>query len=169
MHLSFPALFKAVRAVAIAALLMVGVDVLAQPPTVTVQAEGRGNPYFHFRDGQEMHLSYRGEQTLTAALSSGQAQPRSLAAIDLDRDGTPDVVAGYAYNGAGLVTIQRGNPDAFAPKDQSVFARLQQEGLVLVELKVVSLDSTSAKVHPDGTGAESSRRGRFSASRRFQS
>ncbi|MEQ1771808.1 MAG: IS5 family transposase [Devosia sp.] len=34
-----------------------------------------------------------------------------------------------------------------------VFARLQQEGLVLVELKIVSLDSTSAKVHPDGTGA----------------
>jgi hypothetical protein len=35
-----------------------------------------------------------------------------------------------------------------------VFARLQQAGLVLVELKVVSLDSTSATVHPDGTGAE---------------
>jgi len=35
-----------------------------------------------------------------------------------------------------------------------VFARLQQEGLVMIELKVVSLDSTSAKVHPDGTGAE---------------
>lgn len=35
-----------------------------------------------------------------------------------------------------------------------VFARLQQEGLVWLELKVVSLDSTSAKVHPDGTGAE---------------
>lgn len=35
-----------------------------------------------------------------------------------------------------------------------VFARLQQEGLVALELKVVSLDSTSVKVHPDGTGAE---------------
>ena len=35
-----------------------------------------------------------------------------------------------------------------------VFARLQEEGLVLIELKVVSLDSTSVKVHPDGTGAE---------------
>ena len=35
-----------------------------------------------------------------------------------------------------------------------VFARLQHEGLVLLELKVVSLDSTSAKVHPDGTGAQ---------------
>lgn len=35
-----------------------------------------------------------------------------------------------------------------------VFARLQQEGILQVELKVVSLDSTSVKVHPDGTGAE---------------
>jgi transposase len=35
-----------------------------------------------------------------------------------------------------------------------VFARLQQEGVLQVELKVVSLDSTSVKVHPDGTGAE---------------
>jgi transposase len=35
-----------------------------------------------------------------------------------------------------------------------VFARLQEEGLLRLELKVVSLDSTSVKVHPDGTGAE---------------
>ena len=37
---------------------------------------------------------------------------------------------------------------------ERVFARLQEEGLLQVELKVVSLDSTIAKVHPDGTGAE---------------
>jgi transposase len=35
-----------------------------------------------------------------------------------------------------------------------VFERLQKEGLLVLELKVVSLDSTSVKVHPDGTGAE---------------
>ena len=35
-----------------------------------------------------------------------------------------------------------------------LFARLQQAGVFAVELKVVSLDSTSVKVHPDGTGAE---------------
>src|SRR5450755_3247453 len=35
-----------------------------------------------------------------------------------------------------------------------LFAKLQQEGVLAVELKVVSLDSTSVKVHPDGTGAE---------------
>jgi transposase len=34
-----------------------------------------------------------------------------------------------------------------------VFARLQQEGLLQVELRVVALDSTIVKVHPDGTGA----------------
>jgi transposase len=46
-----------------------------------------------------------------------------------------------------------------------VFARLQQEGLLEVELKVVSLDSTSVKVHPDGTGAEKKTARRRSANR----
>ena len=31
-----------------------------------------------------------------------------------------------AYNGAGIITVQRGNPDAFAPADDSVFVRMQQ-------------------------------------------
>src|SRR6266851_5224486 len=35
-----------------------------------------------------------------------------------------------------------------------LFAKLQQAGVLAVKLKVVSLDSTSVKVHPDGTGAE---------------
>ena len=35
-----------------------------------------------------------------------------------------------------------------------VFARLQAEGLLQVEFRVVALDSTIVKVHPDGTGAE---------------
>ena len=34
-----------------------------------------------------------------------------------------------------------------------VFEQLQREGIVKVKLEVVSLDSTSVKVHPDGTGA----------------
>jgi transposase len=34
-----------------------------------------------------------------------------------------------------------------------IFARLQQEGILLVRLEVLSLDSTIVKVHPDGTGA----------------
>jgi len=34
-----------------------------------------------------------------------------------------------------------------------VFARLQQEGIITVRVEVLSLDSTTVKVHPDGTGA----------------
>ena len=34
-----------------------------------------------------------------------------------------------------------------------VFEQLQREGIVKVKLEVVCMDSTSVKVHPDGTGA----------------
>ena len=34
-----------------------------------------------------------------------------------------------------------------------VFTRLQQEGIITVRVEVLSLDSTTVKVHPDGTGA----------------
>jgi transposase len=34
-----------------------------------------------------------------------------------------------------------------------VFERLQQEQVVRIKIEAVSLDSTSIKVHPDGTGA----------------
>ncbi|HEY6243325.1 MAG TPA: hypothetical protein VIX17_05240, partial [Pyrinomonadaceae bacterium] len=94
--------------------------------TVTVQAAGRGKPFLNFQNGHEMSVTYRGDQAAVAALQSGGAQPRALASADFDRNGTPDVVAGYAFNGAGIITLQRGNPDAFAPTDDSVFARIQQ-------------------------------------------
>ncbi len=73
-----------------------------------------------------MQVVYKGDSTLASALQNGSAQARSLAAADFDRNGTPDVVAGYAFNGAGMITLQRGNPDAFAPADDSVFVRMQQ-------------------------------------------
>jgi transposase len=34
-----------------------------------------------------------------------------------------------------------------------VFARLQLQQIVRIKIEAVSLDSTSVKVHPDGTGA----------------
>ena len=106
--------------------LYVRVNSMDSKAAVTVQASGRGKPYFNFRDGQEMRVDYRGEQNLTEALRAGVAQPRSLASIVLAGDAVPDLIAGYAYNGMGIVTVQHGNPDAFAPKDDSVYSRMQQ-------------------------------------------
>ena len=34
-----------------------------------------------------------------------------------------------------------------------MFARMQEEGIITIQVEVRSLDSTTLKVHPDGTGA----------------
>ena len=93
---------------------------------VTVQAAGRGKPFLNLRDGRDMTVTYRGDRAAATALQTGAGQPRSLAWADFDRNGTPDVVAGYGYNGGGIISLQRGNPDAFAPTDDSVLVRMQQ-------------------------------------------
>ena len=36
---------------------------------------------------------------------------------------------------------------------QAAFLRLQQQGIIQIQVNVVSLDSTCIKVHPDGMGA----------------
>ncbi|HEY6242910.1 MAG TPA: VCBS repeat-containing protein, partial [Pyrinomonadaceae bacterium] len=93
---------------------------------VTVWAAGRGKPFLNLKDGRDMTVKYSGPSSLADALQNGSAQARTLASADFDRNGTPDIVAGYALNGAGMITLQRGNPDAFAPTDDSVFVRMQQ-------------------------------------------
>lgn len=49
------------------------------------------------------------------ARPSGEARPTTLATADLDLDGFPDIVRGYATGDNGYIVIQRGNPEAFAP------------------------------------------------------
>ncbi|HJT68495.1 MAG TPA: choice-of-anchor Q domain-containing protein [Pyrinomonadaceae bacterium] len=93
---------------------------------VTVQAAGRGNAYLNLKDGHQMSLSYRGNAGVISALRNSTAGSRALAAADLDGDGAPDLVVGYANGGTGIVTVQRGNPEAFAPKDDSIFERMHQ-------------------------------------------
>src|SRR5262249_55280701 len=89
----------------------------------TVLAAGRAKPFFNFQDGHQIFASFSG--AAAQALQSGQAQARALASGDIDGNSSPDVVAGYAAGGTGVVTIQRGNPEAYAPQDTSVFERMQ--------------------------------------------
>src|ERR1041384_1966231 len=93
---------------------------------VTVRAAGRGKPFFNFQDGRQLPVNFRGESNTAKALQSGKGTPRALTSADLDGNGTPDLVVGYMNGGTGTITVQRGNPDAFAPTDESVFARIQQ-------------------------------------------
>ncbi|HXQ72054.1 MAG TPA: hypothetical protein VN844_16280, partial [Pyrinomonadaceae bacterium] len=93
---------------------------------ITVHAAGRGKPFLNLQDGRVMGVTYKGDKAAVAALQSGAAQARALASADFDRNGTPDLVAGYGFNGEGIITLQHGNPDAFAPADDSVLVRIQQ-------------------------------------------
>src|SRR6476646_1219857 len=71
----------------------------------------------NFGDRAEMQVAYSGAGSLVAALQSSSTRSRALASADLDSDGAPDLIAGYELDGKGIVTVQRGNSDAFAPKD----------------------------------------------------
>jgi hypothetical protein len=74
---------------------------------------------------RSQRLEYMGDQKLVGALATDQVRGRSIASADLNDDAAPDLVTGYSYSGGGIVTIQLGNLDAFAPNDESVFERMQ--------------------------------------------
>lgn len=95
----------------------------ARSDAITVRAAGRGEPYLHLQDGRQLQLEYQGDQRLVQALRSNEAQPRSLATADFDLDGAPDLVTGYNYLGSGILAVQRGNVDAFVPKDLRIYDR----------------------------------------------
>jgi hypothetical protein len=79
-------------------------------PQITIRAASGGAPYLNLASARArvQQRNYRGEPDVVSALTGGAAVPRALSSADVDRNGTPDVIAGYALNGAGVITIQRG-------------------------------------------------------------
>lgn len=65
-----------------------------------------------------------------AALQDGTTRPLSLVAADLDGDGTPDLIAGYATATGGVVVVHRGNLEALWPASAEAQARAAAGGLV---------------------------------------
>jgi hypothetical protein len=99
------------------------VSAASSAPAVTVRAGSR--PLFNAQSARNLDLNYSGEARAVAALREG-ARPVSLASADFDADGAPDLVAGYRTAEGGIVTLTRGNPDAFAPADTSLYQKAMQ-------------------------------------------
>jgi len=82
-----------------------------------------GKPLVNLKNPQTLKVTYTGSADATAALQNGSAIPTAMAAADFDADGAMDVVAGYSTENGGAVVIMRGNPDAYAPTDLTLYGK----------------------------------------------
>jgi len=101
-----------------------------------------GKPLANLANPQALKLEYAGSGEALSALQSGRAIPTGLATADFDADGAVDVVAGYSTKPGGILTLLRGNPDAFAPKDPRLFVKAMKGTIAstfLPESKVYEL------------------------------
>ncbi|MBP1688278.1 MAG: hypothetical protein H6Q33_4421, partial [Deltaproteobacteria bacterium] len=90
-------------------------------PAVTLPSElfaqRRGYPWVNLADAVPL------PQPNGAGAGSDVADPRALAAGDLDGDGIDDLIAGFATDTGGLLRVYKGNVDAIFPDTPEAEAR----------------------------------------------
>jgi predicted outer membrane repeat protein len=82
-----------------------------------------GKPLVNLKTTQNLKLTYAGPADAVAALQAGVANPTALATADFDADGAMDVLAGYSGKSGGFLVLMRGNPDAYAPTDLTLYGK----------------------------------------------
>src|SRR5712692_910362 len=95
--------------------VMVGNSAVSSP-----QAPATG-PHIYLSEPQQLSVKHVGKAATLAAFDGAQVEPLSLASGDLDEDGIQDLIVGYAGPDGGIISIQRGNLDAFAPQSDASF------------------------------------------------
>src|SRR5882762_2077292 len=120
---NYPTLLLGVFLVALTgAAMYFGAGPVQSKTTIVVQAAGHGKGLLNPRDGRQLK-GQSSDTAIDAAMRGGSARPLVLATGDFDGDGAPDLVTGYRYFGSGILTLQRGNIEAFAPRDLKVYDR----------------------------------------------
>ena len=94
--------------------------VTSRPATLTVRDGKRGRPYLNLQDGRGLNAQYRAAASENAfaaqALAQGKGEATALASGDLNGDGYPDLVSGYANAEGGVIALHLGEPEAFSPQ-----------------------------------------------------
>src|SRR5262245_13159673 len=87
-----------------------------------LQLVGETTPYIKLQESRELQANYAqsGNVSASSALQSGSTSPVAMTSADVDRDGFPDLLVGYAASRGGTITLHRGDKRAFAPEDPQV-------------------------------------------------
>src|SRR5258706_13390248 len=97
---------RAVRIGFVASLLCNGPLVAGDDPYVVLDAPRELKPVYRAMASP----APRDAEESVASLVLGSARPLSLGTDDFDADGFPDLVAGYADVGGGILALHRGDP-----------------------------------------------------------
>ncbi len=78
----------------------------------TARITQSGRPWMNLKDGYDSKAFYNGKSALAGMEN---AKSLSLFSADINDDGFPDLVTGYAAANGGLAVIRYGDPEAFGP------------------------------------------------------
>ena len=100
-----------------------GFDATRLSDSISVHAAGRGRPWINLADGHELLPEYTGDPALLGQMEQNEARPLSMTAGDLDGDGVPDLLSGFAGKDGGIIAVSRGNIDSIYPNSPEALAR----------------------------------------------
>ena len=96
--------------------------------------------------GRDLPTSYESVDYSSYQMKNAQNHPLALASADFDVDGFPDLVTGYSNaSGGGVLTLHKGNAEAFAPQSEESFALIKEGSFpdpFLVKAESFSIPST---------------------------
>jgi CSLREA domain-containing protein len=118
---------------------------------VTLKAERRGFPLINLQDGKKLETNFVGTDGSTVSFAAGQAQPRTMANADLNRDGAADLIVGYAGGNGGHLALYQGNLDTLSARTPETFEAMKEGQFpapFLPEARLIQLPVT-----PDFVGA----------------
>lgn len=100
-----------------------------------IEAKRHSGVLINLLDGETVRTEFSAEADLLSALQN--SEPTTLAKGDLNSDGTPDLISGFANKNGGFLTIHRGNELSIFPAGRD--ARGEKISPFLADASLISI------------------------------
>lgn len=98
---------------------------IPQENAVPVEIERSGSPWIKLKQGVPINSEFVGTDSAINQFENGSLSPTSLASADFNFDGFIDVLSGFSSPNGGIITLHKGNKEAFSPEDPQVLAGIR--------------------------------------------